>query len=81
MYMANELDECVVSVMIPLNPMEPWMATVISIELDNTVDQRVQLTLTCLCGSRLADIAVMPIAFFPICYQVDPRWQQHAEVL
>jgi hypothetical protein len=37
MSMAHGMNECAVSVMIPLNPVEPWMATVIVIELDDTI--------------------------------------------
>jgi hypothetical protein len=53
-------------VVIPLNPMEPWMATVIRVELDETVEQTAQVTLTSLCETHLADTATMPIALFPI---------------
>jgi hypothetical protein len=38
MFMAHGLDQCEVSVTIPLNPVEPWMATVIGVELDDTVE-------------------------------------------
>jgi hypothetical protein len=31
---AHGLDRCKVSMMIPLNPVEPWMGTVIGVELD-----------------------------------------------
>jgi hypothetical protein len=60
---------------IPLNPMEPWMATIIGIELDDTVDQTAHFALASLCGSRLADTTVLPIALFPFRYQGDPMWQ------
>jgi hypothetical protein len=81
MSVAHGMEQCEVSVTIPLNLMEPWMATVISIELDDTVDQTAHFTLTSLCGSRLADTAVMPIALFPFRYQGDPVWQQHLEAV
>jgi hypothetical protein len=32
------MDQCEVSVTIPLNPVEPWMKTVIDVELDDTVE-------------------------------------------
>jgi hypothetical protein len=51
------------------------MATVIGVELDDTVEQTTQVTLSSLCGSRLADTATMPIALFPVRYQGDPVWQ------
>jgi hypothetical protein len=38
MSMSHGQDECEVNVVIPLNPMEPWMATVIGVELDETVE-------------------------------------------
>jgi hypothetical protein len=38
MSMAHGLDRCEVSVTIPLNPVEPWVGTVISVELDDTVE-------------------------------------------
>jgi hypothetical protein len=56
MSMAHGQDKCEVNVVIPLNSMEPWMATVIGVELDETS----------LCETRLTDTAVMPIALFPI---------------
>jgi hypothetical protein len=36
MSMAHGLDQCEVSVTIPLNPAEPWMAIVINVKLDGT---------------------------------------------
>jgi hypothetical protein len=66
---------------IPLNPMEPWMATVIGVELDETVKQTTQVTLTSLCESRLADTAAIPITLFPIRNQEDPVWKQRLEAV
>jgi hypothetical protein len=63
------MEQCEVSVTIPLNPTEPWMATVIGVELDDTIEQTAQVALTSLCGSHLADTAVMPIALFLVRYQ------------
>jgi hypothetical protein len=37
--MAHGLDRCEVSMMIPLNPMELWMGTVIGTKLDDIVKQ------------------------------------------
>jgi hypothetical protein len=62
-------------VTIPLNPIDPWMATIISIELDDTVEQTAQVAFISLCGSHLADTAAMPIALFPVHYQGYPVWQ------
>jgi hypothetical protein len=66
MSMAHGEDRCEVSVMIPLNPTEPWVATVISVEQDETIKQMAQVALTSLCESRLTDTAAMPIALFLI---------------
>jgi hypothetical protein len=51
------------------------MATIISIELDDTVEQTAQVAFISLCGSHLADTAAMPIALFPVHYQGYPVWQ------
>jgi hypothetical protein len=69
--MAHDQDKCEVNVVIPLNPTEPWMATVIRVELDETVEQTAQVALTSLCESCLADTAAMPIVLFLICNQED----------
>jgi hypothetical protein len=71
------MDQCEVSVTIPFNPTEPWMATINGIELNDTVDQTAQVTLASLCGSCLGDTSAMPMVLFPICYRGDPVWQQH----
>jgi hypothetical protein len=81
MSMAHGQDKCEVTVVIPLNPMEPWMATVIGVELDETIEQTAQVALTSLCETRLADTAVMPIVLIPIRNQEDPVWKQHLEAV
>jgi hypothetical protein len=62
MSMAHGQDKCEVNVLIPLNPTEPWIAIVIGVELDESVEQTTQVALTSLCESRLADTAAIPIA-------------------
>jgi hypothetical protein len=53
MSMAHSMEQYEVIVTIPLNPAEPWMATVIGVELDNTVDQTTHFAIReTLCGSR-----------------------------
>jgi hypothetical protein len=66
MSMAHGLDRCELSVMIPLNPVELWMGTIIGVELDETVEQKTQVALTSLCESRLTDTTTMPITLFLI---------------
>jgi hypothetical protein len=81
MSMAYGLDQCDVNVTIPLNPMKPWMVTIIGVELDDTIKQTAQVALTSLCGSHVANTAAMPIVLFPTCYQGDPMWQQRLEAV
>jgi hypothetical protein len=81
MSMSHGQDKCEVNVVIPLNPMEPWMTTVIGVELDETVEQTAQVALTSLCETRLTDTAAMPIALFPIRNQEDPMWKQRLEAV
>jgi hypothetical protein len=44
--MANGLDICETSVIIPLNPTEPWMGTVVGSDPSNTVEQTTDVALT-----------------------------------
>jgi hypothetical protein len=81
MSIANGQDKCEVNVVIPLNPTELWMATVIRVELDETVEQTAQVALTSLCETRLADTVVMPIALFSIRNQEDHVWKQRLEAM
>jgi hypothetical protein len=81
MSMAHGQDKCEANVVIPLNPMEPWMTTIIGVELDEIVEWTAQVALTSLCESRLADTAAMPITLFPIRNQEDPVWKQRLEVV
>jgi hypothetical protein len=81
MSMAHSQDKCEVNVVIPLNLTEWWMATVIGIELDETVEQTAQVALTSMCETRLADTTAMPIALFPIRNQDDHVWRQRLDVV
>jgi hypothetical protein len=81
MSMAHGQDKCEVNMVIPLNPMEPWMATAIGVKLDETVEQTAQVALTSLCETHLTDTAAMPIALFPICNQENPVWKQRLEAV
>jgi hypothetical protein len=81
MSMAHGQDKCEVNVVIPLNPTELSMATVIGVELDETVEQTAQIALTSLCETRLTDTAAMLITLFPICNQEDPMWKQCLEAV
>jgi hypothetical protein len=60
--MVHNLDKCVVSVMIPLDPAHPWSGSVIGSEPDIGVEMMVHITLSSLCEDRLAATAALPIA-------------------
>jgi hypothetical protein len=84
MSMAHSMEQCEVSVTIPLNPTEPWMAIVIGVEIDDTIDQMTHFTRASLCGSHIADTATMPITLFPFRYANRPCftvWQQRLEAV
>jgi hypothetical protein len=81
MSVTHSMEQCEISVTILINLEEPWTTTIITIELDDTIDQMTHFALASLCGSRFADTAAMPIALFPFRYQGDPMWQQCLEVV
>jgi hypothetical protein len=72
--MAQNMEQCKVSVMIPIQPEEPWSVTVMGVELDNTIDKTAHFALASLCGSCLANTAASLLTLFPFCYQRDPVW-------
>jgi hypothetical protein len=57
------LDICETSVTIPLNPVEPWMATVVGSDPDTTVEKTAHVALTS-CESHLTATTAMPITLF-----------------
>jgi hypothetical protein len=67
--------------MTPLSPTEPWGATIVGVELDNTFEQTAHVALTSLCESRLNDTAVMPIALFLIRKYEDLVWMQRLQAM
>jgi hypothetical protein len=73
---AHGQDRCEVSVTLPLSSTEPWVMTVVGVELDETIEQATHVTLTALCGSRLNDTAVILVALFLIRGQEEPMWRQ-----
>jgi hypothetical protein len=79
--MAHSMEQCEVSVMIPIRPEELWSVTIMGVELDNTVNKMAHFALALLCGSRIAETATTPLVPFPFCYQGDPVWQQHFEAI
>jgi hypothetical protein len=74
--MAHGMDQCEVSMMIPFNPTEPWLGSVISSEPDTSIELMAHIALTSLCEDHLAGTAALPIAILLIQDQENPIWQQ-----
>jgi hypothetical protein len=79
--MVDGLDICETSMMIPLNPADPWTRTIIGSEPDTIVEQTADIALTSLCESRLTATVVMPVTLFPIQNQENPVWKQCLEAV
>jgi hypothetical protein len=75
------MDQCEVNVMIPFNPTELWLGSVIGSEPDTGVELMAHITLTSLCEDRLTATASLAIALLPIWNQENPVWQQCLEVM
>jgi hypothetical protein len=76
---AHGQDRCEVNMTLPLSLTEPWGTTVISVELDETVEQAAHVALTALCESRIDDTIAMQIMLFPIHEQEEPMWRQRLQ--
>jgi hypothetical protein len=70
------MDQCEVSVMIPIDPMEPWSGSIIGSEPDTGIELMANIALTSLCEDRLTATAALPIMLLPIRNQERPVWQQ-----
>jgi hypothetical protein len=79
--MVNDLDVYETSLMIPLDPVEPWTGTIIGSEPNTTVEQMTSVALTSLCESHLVTSTTMPITLFPIPNQANLTWKQWLEVV
>jgi hypothetical protein len=58
--------------MIPVDPMKPWSASVVNSEPDTGVEMMVHIALTSLCEDRLTATAALPIALLLIWDQENP---------
>jgi hypothetical protein len=74
--MANGLDVSVISAMIPIDPMEPWLGSIIYSEPDAIIEMMAHATLTYLNESRLTATTALRIALLLIWNQENPIWQQ-----
>jgi hypothetical protein len=79
--MAHVLNRTVVSVMVPFDPMEPWLGSVIGSEPYTGVEMMAHIALTSLCGDRLTATAALSIVLLPIWNQENPIWQQCLEAV
>jgi hypothetical protein len=67
--------------MIPFDPTEPWLESIISSEPDTGVELMAHITLSSLCEDHLTATAALPIALLPIRNQENPVWQQRLEAV
>jgi hypothetical protein len=64
--MALGLDVCKVSVMITIDPTEPWSGSIIGSEPDTTVEMMAHTALSYLSENRLTAKTALPMALLPI---------------
>jgi hypothetical protein len=64
--MAHSMDVCEASVMIPIDPSEPWSGSVIASEPNTAIEMVVHATLTYLSESHLTATTALPTALLPI---------------
>jgi hypothetical protein len=79
--MAHGLDKSEISVMIPLDPTEPWSGSAIDSEPDTGIEMMAHITLTTLCKDRLAATVALPIMLLLIRNQENPMWQLCLEAM
>jgi hypothetical protein len=75
------MDQCKVSVMIPFDPTEWWLASVIGSEPDTGVELMAHIALTSLCEECLVAMVALPIMILSIWNQENPVWQQRLEAV
>jgi hypothetical protein len=64
-------------VTILIDPMKPWLGSVIGSEPDTNVEMMAHIALTSLCEDRLTTTVALPITVLPIRDQENLIWQQH----
>jgi hypothetical protein len=77
---AHGMHQCEVSVMIPFDPTEPWLASIIDSELDTGIELMAHMALTS-CEDCLTATTALPIVLLEIWSQENPVWQLHLEVM
>jgi hypothetical protein len=64
-------------VTILIDPMKPWLGSVIGSEPDTNVEMMAHIALTSLCEDRLTTTVALPITVLLIRDQENLIWQQH----
>jgi predicted RNA polymerase sigma factor len=64
-------------VTILIDPMKPWLGSVIGSEPDTNVEMMAHIALTSLCEDRLTTTVALPITVLPIRDQENLIWQRH----
>jgi hypothetical protein len=67
--------------MIPFDPTELWLGSIIGSKPDNGVELMAHIALTSLCEDHLIATVALPIALLPIQDQENPIWQQRLEAV
>jgi hypothetical protein len=78
--MAHSWDRFEVSVMIPLDPTEPWLGSIIDSEPDTGIERMAHIALTSLSEGHLVIAVALPIALLLIRNQENPVWQRHEAI-
>jgi hypothetical protein len=81
LFMGHGMDQCEVSVMIPFDPTESWLGSIISSEPNTGVELMAHIALTSLCEDHLTATATLPITLLSIQDQENPIWKQHLEAV
>jgi hypothetical protein len=77
----HDLDKCEVSVMIPFDPVQPWLGSIIGSEPNTGIEMMAHITLTSLCEDRLTATTAQPITLLLIRIQENPVWKQRLEAM
>jgi hypothetical protein len=67
--------------MLPFDPVHPWLGSIIGSEPDTGVEIMAHIAQTSSYKDRLAATAALPIALLPIRYQENLVWQQRLKAM
>jgi hypothetical protein len=66
LFRVHDLDRCEVTMMIPFDPVKPWLGSIIDSEANTSVEMMAHIALTSLCEDHLTATAALPITLLPI---------------